>query len=62
MRRSCNEDGTAVEVSLPICLATLRKGVDGHHADDSYDSIGIVLGWQNGSPNDIQDLEHHIPF
>jgi len=51
-----------MEVPLPTCFATLRKGVDGNNADDSHDSMGVVLRWQNGSPNSIQNLEHHVPF
>lgn len=49
-----------MKVPFPICFATLRKGVDGHNADDGYDSMGVVLGWQDGSSDNIQNLEHHI--
>lgn len=35
MGRNGNKDGTAMKVPLPICFATLRKGVDGDNADDS---------------------------
>jgi hypothetical protein len=50
-----------VKVPFSICFPALRKGVDGHNADDGYDSMGVVLGWQDRSPNNIQYLEHHIP-
>ena len=62
MRRSCYEDGTAMEVPLPTCFAALRERVDGDDTDDSYYCVGVVLGWQDGSPNRIQDFEHHISF
>lgn len=51
-----------MEVPLPICFATLRKRVDGNDTDDGYHGVGVVVGWQDGSPNCIQDFEHHIPF
>jgi len=49
-----------MEVPLPNCFATLRKRVDGYDTDDSYHCVSVVLGWQDGSPNCIQNFEHHI--
>lgn len=50
-----------MKVPFPICFAALRKGVGGHNANDGYDNMGVVLGWQDGIPNNIQNLEYHIP-
>jgi len=51
-----------MKIPLPTCFATLRKRVDCNDTDDSYHYVGVVLGWQDGSPNCIQNFEHHIPF
>ena len=52
-----------MEVPLPTCFATLRKGVDGNNANDGYHKMGVVvLGRQYYSPDGIEDFEHHIPF
>ncbi len=51
-----------MEVPLSTCFATLRKGVDSNNANDGYGKMGVVLGWQNCSPDSIQDLEYHIPL
>ena len=60
MKRNCNENSTAMEVPLPTCFATLRKGVDGNNANDGYDKMGVVPGRKNRSPDSIQYFEHHI--
>ena len=51
-----------MEVPLPTCFATLRKRVDRNDTDDSYHGVGVVLGWQDGSPNCIQNFEYHVTF
>jgi hypothetical protein len=60
MKRNCKKDGTTMKNSLSTCFATLREGVDGNNADDGYGKMGVVVGRQNGSPDGIQDFEHHI--
>jgi hypothetical protein len=62
MKRNCYENGTAMEVPLPTCFATLRKGVDGNNANDGYGKMSVVLGRKNCSPNSMQNFEHHIPL
>jgi hypothetical protein len=59
MKRNCNENGTAMEVPLPTCFATLRKGIDGNNANDGYGKMGVVPGRKNCSPDSIQNFEHH---
>ena len=49
-----------MEVPLPVCFPTLRKRVDSNDTDDGYHGVGVVLGWQDGSPNYIQNFEYHI--
>ena len=48
-----------MEVPLPTCFATLRKGVDGNNANDGYSKMGVVPGRKNCSPDCIQNFEHH---
>ena len=63
MKRNSNENGTAMEVSLPTCFATLRKGVDGSNSNGGYGKMGVVvLRRKNRRPNSIQNFEHHIPL